>query len=487
MITNKTWGLRAAIAAALVAGAATGYGTAASGVVAQVQAAANDEVRVLAPHSMPASFADLAATVRPAVVFISTTSVRPTSGESMGPPGGAFTWPHLRERFAQRPVAGVGSGFIVDPSGVIVTNFHVIDGAQTINVTLEDGSEHEATLVGADEKTDLAVLRIDAGRDLSSVNFGDSDATRVGDWVVAIGNPFGLGGSVSAGIVSARGRDIHAGPYDDYLQFDASINRGNSGGPLFNTLGQVVGVNTAIFSPSGGNVGIGFAVPASTAQSVVEQLADNGKVDRGWAGIRIQPLTPGIAKSLGLDKPKGALVAGISPDSPAATGGLLRGDVIQTIQGRAVDDVRQAVRTIGSFRAGTEVVVRVWRDGKLKELTLSLAAAPDTPDAVAQERSPVESKGQLGVQLADLDAQARQAWKVPRSTTGALVVAVAPDSPASRGNLRPGDIIVTVDRAQVRDARAAAAAISGRKAKDQPVLLLLERGGMARYVALEMG
>jgi len=289
--------------------------------------------------------------------------------------------PHRRQRNERRRGArprpsGLGSGFIIESSGIIVTNNHVIDGAEEITIVLTDGSEFEAQLVGRDTKTDLAVLRIDAGRDLPTVPWGDSDAVEVGDWAVAIGNPFGLGSSVTAGIVSARGRDINSGPYDDFFQVDAPINRGNSGGPLFDQLGNVIGVNTAIFSPSGGNVGIGFAIPSNLARRIVADLVDDGRIERGWLGVTIQPVTGEIAESMGLEAAAGALIADLAPDGPAKRAGLRRGDVIIGFDAADIDTVKDLTRAVAATAPGTQSRVRIWRRGSYRDLTVRTGKYP---------------------------------------------------------------------------------------------------------------
>lgn len=479
-----------AFAAALTAVLVSGYGI--SALYASSEQGTGPETAsrsVPATSSIPASFAELAARVRPAVVFISTEGVQPVNATVPGNPLGGF--PELFERFGPQRVSGVGSGFIVSDDGLVVTNYHVIKDAHAVQVTLDDGTEHHAKIVGTDPKTDLALLRVEVGKPLPTVTFGNSDDTRVGDWVVAVGNPFGLGGSVSAGIVSARGRNIHSGPYDDYLQFDAPINQGNSGGPLFNTRGEVVGVNTAIFSPSGGNVGIGFAVPASTAQPVVAQLQSHGRVARGWLGVHIQRLNPEIATSLGLEEARGALVLSVTSGSPAQQAGVVRGDVITSVDGTLVADIRETVRTIGKQPIGQQVAITIWRDGAEQVLQVTLTEVPQR-NALA-ENTIGSSKGDgraraLGVGLAALSEGARQRFGISEHTKGALIVAVAPDSRAAASNLRPGDVIVMIDRAQIEHPRDVAAAVAQRsRDSDRPLLLLVERQGEQRFIAVAIG
>jgi len=344
------------------------------------------------PASVLPSFAPLVEITRPAVVTVKTLGragrahsggqgqIDPEMREFMerffGPD---FAVPNQRRRApggnGARP-SGIGSGFIIESKGVIVTNNHVIDGADAISVALSDGAELSATLIGADAKTDLAVLRVEAGRDLPTVPWGDSDDVKVGDWAIAIGNPFGFGGTVTAGIVSARGRDIRSGPYDDFLQVDASINRGNSGGPLFDQQGNVIGVNTAIFSPSGGNVGIGFAIPANQAREIVADLIEDGEVERGWLGVSIQQVTPAIAESLGLDHAKGALISELTGNGPAARDGLKRGDIILGFDGAEIDTLRDLTRAVADTAPGTRAEVRVLRKGSERTVTVRTGQFP---------------------------------------------------------------------------------------------------------------
>jgi serine protease Do len=329
------------------------------------------------------SFAPLVREVGPAVVTIRSVGTTNRQTQQIDPQMREFMerffgrrLPNGQEAPGQRRPLGVGSGFIVNPNGTIVTNNHVIEGADEITVVLADGDEHIATLIGTDPKTDLAVLRIDAGKRLTAVDWGNSDNVEVGDWAIAIGNPFGFGGTVTAGIVSARGRDIRSGPYDDFLQVDASINRGNSGGPLFSQKGKVIGVNTAIFSPSGGNVGIGFAIPANLAQSVVNDLIDDGSVDRGWLGVSIQPVTSEIADAIGLADIGGALIAEVVQDGPAEDGGLRRGDVILSFDDTPIETIRDLTRTVADTDPGTDARVRIFRRGEVRTITIRTGRFP---------------------------------------------------------------------------------------------------------------
>ena len=440
----------------------------------------------IAMAAMQGGFADLVGEVRPAVVNVQVErAIRPAGQSSPWRWRGA----ELPDRFRHfRPMPGfampgipraegVGSGFIVDPSGLVVTSHHVVRGADSVMVTLQDGRKLEAQVVGADPKTDLALLDIDAGQALPVVEFGNSDRTRVGDWVVAVGNPFGLGGTVTAGIVSARGRDIGAGPYDDYLQLDAPINRGSSGGPLFDRTGRVVGVNTAIFSPTGGHVGIGFAIPANVARPVVEALRTGGKVDRGWLGVQVQHIDETLVEALGLEDSKGALVASVTADSPAAGAGLRAGDVILSFDGEALDAMRDLPRLVAGVESGTEAEIEVWRDGHRKTLTATVGAqAQDAPAATAAGTGGDDVT--LGVMLSPNEASGK---------AGVTIAEVAPGSPAARNGLRPGDVIVQAGSEPVSLPGEVAGAVREAASGDKPVLLLVERHGHRRYIAIDLG
>lgn len=450
-----------------------------------------------APH-----FADLIERVRPAVVSIGTVRGLPAGmgtshleGRMRGSDGREVPMddPRTAELFRRffgaprlqgdAPPAArtAGSGFVVDPAGWIVTNDHVVADATTITVTLQDGREFPATLRGADAKTDLALLKIDAHGPLPAVTLSDSDRARVGDWVIAIGNPFGLGGSATAGIISARGRDIHSGPYDDYLQIDAPINQGNSGGPIFDESGRVVGVNTAIYSPNGGSVGIGFAIPANTVSEVVGQLRDHGIVARGWLGVEIQPVTDDLAQGLGLDEARGALVGSVVPDSPAARAGVRVGDVIVGFSDVTVGDVRDLTRAVASAADGERLQLKVWRDGHEERLDARIERQQTAdPAQVADTDASAASggAGALGLQLAPLDRAAG-------TGEGARVVGVRPGSPAAEDGIAEGDIIRQAGAAPVRGpADVAAALAAARAAGRNRVLLLLERDGSRGFVAV---
>ena len=435
--------------------------------------------------TMHSSFADLVSEVRPAVVSVKVTrAIRPAGQSRMKWRRPGMELPEFFRHFWSMPgfaipnlprTEGVGSGFIIDSSGIIVTSHHVVKGADSVTVTLQDGRRLEAEVVGADPKTDLALLEVDIADELPVVEFGNSDRTRIGDWVVAVGNPFGLGGTVTAGIVSGRGRDIGSGPYDDFLQVDAPINRGSSGGPLFDNTGRVVGVNTAIFSPSGGNIGIGFAVPANVAKPVIESLRTDGKVERGWLGVQIQHIDETMAEALGLEEAKGALVASVMADGPAAGAGLRAGDVITSFAGEKLDSMKDLPRIVARIDSGTEVEIEVWRDGGPKTLTATIGEQGQEMLAAAPTTDGDGTK--LGVMLAP---------RAEPGKAGVTIAEVAPGSPAARNGLRPGDVIVRAGSKTVNDPGDVAGAVRSAAARDKPVLLLVERGDHQRYVAIDL-
>jgi serine protease Do len=462
----------------------------------------------------PDSFADLAEKLLPAVVNISTTqtvkpeqhSERNTPELPQFPPGSPFEeffkdffnkqHPHSGEPEAETHKAtSLGSGFIIDPAGYVVTNNHVIADADEITVILHDNTNLKAELVGRDTKTDIAVLKVKADKPLSAVPWGDSDVSRVGDWVLAIGNPFGLGGTVTAGILSARQRDINSGPYDDFLQTDASINRGNSGGPMFNMDGQVIGINTAIYSPSGGSIGIGFAIPSSLAQEVVHELVTepDHTVHRGWLGVRIQAVTDEIAESLGLDKAKGALVASVSDNGPAQAAGIQAGDVILTFNGKPVEDMRHLPRLVAETAVDKVVPVTIWRKRKETSLQVKVGKLVET-ETVAAADAPKEQPTQsadtvkaLGMTLADVTPALKEKYSLGDDAKGVVVLDVAKDSPGAEKGLRPGDVIMEAAQEEVKTASQVAGKVSdARKSGRKSILLLVERAGDLRFVALRI-
>jgi serine protease Do len=449
------------------------------------------------PATVGVSFADVIESVSPAVVNIAVMKVdsaAPTAFEfsTPGMPRGQQQFPfEFFERFfdgnpgvpQQRRSEGQGSGFLIDASGYIVTNNHVAGGADEITVTLQDGRKFQATLVGSDPKTDLAVIKVDASG-LPYVAFGDSDKARVGDWVVAIGNPFGLGGTATAGIVSARGRDINSGPYDDYLQLDAPINFGNSGGPVFNVAGEVVGVNTAIFSPNGGNIGIGFAIPSNQAKEIVADLKENGSVERGWLGVQIQDLDDELARSLRLDGSDGALVADVVSDGPAARAGVQAGDVITGFNGREIDSARTLSRVVAAANPNESSKLTVWRDGRSRELTVELGEAENDAVAAVTPSGAAQGSAAVGLTLRALTDGDRAMLGLPSDIKGAVVAAVEPGSPAAEKGLRPGDVITRVNQEPVTNVADAVAALNAARERDETALLLVRRGDGQQFVAL---
>ncbi len=462
----------------------------------------------------PDSFADLAARLLPAVVNISSSQTvtaqngdRPGAGPEMPlfPPGSPFEqlfrdFMERNHRNRDNPQApprkmqSLGSGFIIDPKGIVVTNNHVIDGADEISVTLQDGTTLKATLIGRDTKTDLAVLKVVSEKPLPALNFGDSDASRVGDWVLAIGNPFGLGGTVTAGIVSARGRDIQQGPYDNFIQTDAPINRGNSGGPLFNMDGDVIGINTAIYSPSGGSIGIGFSIPSNLAKTVVEQLRDFGHPRRGWLGVKIQQVTPDIAESLGLKEPGGALVAGVDANGPAAKGNLHTGDIILKFADQDVKEMRNLPRIVAETEINKQVPVSVWRDGKQQSLEVTVGELPDdqqTQTASASADKPAPAKplelSGLGLQLAPITQDQRDKYQIAQDQKGVLITDVGQGTPAADRGLKPGDVIVEVQQEEVATPAEVQDRIEKvRKSGRASVLLLVQSSDGLRWVPLSI-
>jgi serine protease Do len=448
----------------------------------------------------PPSFSNLIEAVQPAVVSIASShSVNPQTMNRMPRfdfPEGSPLQKFFEDQFKGQIPKGapdtemqaMGSGFIVDPDGYIVTNNHVIEDAGEITVILHDGTRHTATLKGRDPKTDLALLKIETSEELPYVRFGDSDKAKVGDWVVAVGNPFGLGGSVSAGIISARGRDIQSGPYDDYLQIDAPINRGNSGGPLFDGSGKVVGVNTAIFSPSGGNVGIGFAIPAALAEPVIAELMSDGRIARGWLGVHIQSIDEALAESMDLEEEEGALVSSVEPGSPADRAGLHVGDVILSFADRQVEDARALPRMVGNTDKGDKVTVTVWRDGKRKSLQVILGSLPtEETVAMAEPEQIDDGTPKLGVTLSALSKEAKKHYNLSEDEVGVLIVDVVRDSPAGKSGLRRGDIIARIGQTKVTKPEEVASAVK-RAAEEEhkTVLLLIKRDGISRFVAVPL-
>ncbi len=472
----------------------------------------------------PDKIADVAEAVIDAVVNISTSQTvtaggpsRPGQGPGQGdgpqarpgpnlPPGSPFEEffeEFFKNRRGQgenkgapqgpRRVNSLGSGFVIDAEGLVVTNNHVIADADEISVVFNDGSKLKAELIGKDSKTDLALLRIKPDKPLKAVKFANSDKLRLGEWVIAIGNPFSLGGSVTAGIVSARNRDINSGPYDNYIQTDAAINRGNSGGPLFNLEGEVVGVNTAIISPTGGSIGIGFAVPANTAMAVLDQLREFKEVRRGWLGVRIQQVTDDIAESLGIKPVRGALVAGIDDKGPAKPAGIEPGDVIVKFDGKDIKEMRDLPKIVGDTPIGKDVPVVVIRKGKEEVKTVRLGRLEDTPqqasvktDAPAEEKSVVQKA--LGLNLAGMTDDLRKKYKIKDAVKGVVITAVEANSAAAEKRLNAGDVIVKVTDEEVTNPADVQKRIDQLKkdGKKTALLLVANAEGDVRFVALTL-
>jgi serine protease Do len=445
-------------------------------------------------RAAPDSFADLVDTLLPVVVNISTTQV-------VESPGGSQEFEEFFREFFERRgeppqrrrESSLGSGFIIDSSGYIVTNHHVIESADEITVLLHDGSSLEAEVIGSDEKTDLAILKVSNGGPLPAAQWGDSDETRIGDWVIAIGNPFGLGGTVTAGIVSARERDIKAGPYDDFIQTDAAINRGNSGGPMFNLDGEVIGINSVIISPYGGSAGIGFAIASNLARNVIEQLRDHGRVRRGWLGVRIQTVTDELAEGLRLDGTSGALVASVTEGGPAEAAGIEQGDVILRFDGQEVGEMRKLPRMVAETGIGKAVEVVVWRKGEEVMLQVELGELDEEQMAAATlgEEPPAErSTGlvePLGLNLAQLTPELRTQFELGEETDGVVITDVQADGTAAEKGLRPGDVIVEVDQEVVKTPADVADRVE--RAKDEGfrvVTLLVLRQGDFQWVAVRL-
>jgi serine protease Do len=445
-------------------------------------------------RAAPESFADLAERLLPTVVNIATTqTVETRRGEEFE----EFFKEFFERRGGEPPpqqrrrASSLGSGFIIDPSGYIVTNHHVIKDADEITVRLHDDALLEAELIGSDEKMDLALLKVESDTPLPAATWGRSEATRIGDWVVAIGNPFGLGGTVTAGIVSARQRDINAGPYDEFIQTDAAINRGNSGGPMFNLDGEVVGVNTAIFSPSGGSIGIGFAIPSDRAKKIVLQLREFGEVRRGWLGVRIQSVTEELAEGLRLDKPRGALVASVTEGGPAEKAGIAQGDVILEFNGREVSEMRKLPLMVAETPIGQEVQVVVWRKGEEQRVTVVLGELDEEQIALATPGpAPGDDTGKvpdLGLELGTITPELRERYGLAEKTDGVVITEVDSEGSAAEKGLKAGDVIVEVDQEEVSSPAQVAERV--KKAKDEGyrvVTLLVFRQGDFQWVAVRI-
>lgn len=451
----------------------------------------------------PASVADLAEDLIDAVVNISTAQT--VTGKRrvpmpQVPEGSPFQeffdeFFNKQEKGNNRPrrVQSLGSGFVVDATGLIITNNHVIEGADEITANFNDGSKLKAEIVGRDPKTDIAVLRVkpEPGKPLKAVKFGDSGVLRVGDWVMAIGNPFGLGGTTTLGIVSARNRDINSGPYDNFLQTDASINRGNSGGPLFNMRGEVIGINTAIISPSGGSIGIGFAIPSNTATSVIAQLQEFGETRRGWLGVRIQQVTDELAESLEMKSARGALVAGVTASGPADAAGIEPGDVVIEFDGKPVPTMRDLPRMVADTPVGKDVDVKLLRKGKEITVKVDLGRLEEGEKIASKEKNaPAVAKETtvLGLTLKDLSASLREQYGIAESVEGVVITEVEANSSAAEKRIQAGDVVVEVSQEKVGTPEAVDSLVKDLKqaGRKSALLLLANKEGELRFVAVRI-
>jgi serine protease Do len=441
--------------------------------------------------AVPPSFSEMVARKLPAVVGILSTVEAPEQNPRTMPnlPPGfeEYFGSPFGDRPPPGPMQGQGSGFIISADGLVVTNNHVVAGAGEVEVVLEDGRQLAAEVVGTDPATDIALLRVDVQGELPAVDWGNSDALEIGDWVVAIGNPFGLGGTVTAGIVSARSRNINAGPYDDFIQTDAAINRGNSGGPLFDASGDVVGVNTAIFSPSGGNVGIGFAVPSAVAERIVADLRDDGVVERGWLGVQIQPLDDGLAAALGLESTEGALVAGVEPGSPAADAGIEAGTVITAVNGMPVAEPRDLVFAVADLEVGSEARLSVRTEaGETEEVVVTIRTQPSVQEASAESAAAGEDGARLGLSVAPLSPELREQLGLPDDVEGLAIADVARGSPAAEAGLARSDVVVEAAGEPVSDVEDLRAAADTAEQSGRPLLLRIFRNGGYAYRSVSL-
>lgn len=459
-------------------------------------------------EATPTSFADMVEPRLAAVVNISTTqkvqarNLVPFDLDHLPDDPALSPFKDLLRQFGEqfgrehkgrsRKATSLGSGFVIDPKGYIVTNNHVIADAEDVTITFHDETTLPAKLIGRDTKTDLALLKVEASKELAYVSFGNSDDLRVGDWVVAVGNPFGLGGSVSSGIVSARGRNINVGPFDDFIQTDAAVNRGNSGGPLFNVKGEVVGINSAIFSPTGGNVGISFAVPSALAEPIIRQLREKGHAERAWLGVQIQEVTEDIAASIGLPATLGALVLDVDPSGPAHDSGIQPGDVITRFDGKQVRRMRNLPRMVADTKIGKTVTVQVWRNGSDRNYSVRLGALPeDDKLARNQEKEDTDAPSSisadtiLGAELSALSRELREEYRIDRSVRGLLIRGLKANSPLALVGARTGDVILQINQKSIERVSDLKAEIEkARSKKRKSVLLRIQRGGSAQFVTV---
>ena len=440
---------------------------------------------VRAQYGFP-SFADLAEKLIPTVVNISTIQQPdqiniPAEGSN----GGGEYYDPLEGRVA------LGSGFIISEDGYIITNYHVIENAEVVNVVLFDNTEVEADIIGGDEKTDIALIKIEPPFELDKVTFGDSDAIRVGDWVLAIGNPFGLGGSVTAGIVSAKSRDIAAGPYDNFIQTDAAINQGSSGGPMFNTKGEVIGINSALFSTSGNNMGIGFAIPINIVEWIVKQLEQSGEVKRGWIGIRVQPNSKNLARSLNLKDSQGIIVSGISENGPAAKAGLQAGDVIISLCQTEINSCKDFSRLIAEMPAGSEAQLVIWRNQEIEPITVKVENMPKSPKAAPREQVKPDSDGgkilkESGMILKEITPEIVKNMNLSPTTMGLLVEGVEFGSDADRQGIKRGDIILKMDLKDCVTLSAALGHIQDAQTEKRPLHLMIQNAEQDEINVLQL-
>ncbi|HBK09293.1 MAG TPA: endopeptidase [Acetobacteraceae bacterium] len=484
---------RAALAATLLAGTSLGGFALGHAAWADNATPVNPPGTQLQPHSLP-DFTNLVTQVKPAVVSV-TNKMQPTEAAlEEGQQGGQmqqlpfpFNQMIPNAPRQQSAVEARGSGFIIAADGIIVTNNHVVKGAKTLSVTLDDGTVLPAKVVGTDPRTDIAVLKVDAGHPLPFIQLGNSRDVKPGEWVVAMGNPFGLSSTVTAGIVSAVSRDIGAGPYDQFIQVDAPINQGNSGGPLFTQDGKVIGMNTAILSPTGGSVGIGFAIPSDMIRTVTAELQKDGRVVRGYVGVEAQQITAATGQAMHLKENSGALLAGVRPDSPAAEAGLQPGDVIQAVNGTKVANPKELAMNVASIPPGDQAHLTVLHEGQVKEITIKVGSLPNEQTASNGEPGHGEHSGRIGLALAPLSPEMRDQLEVPEGTKGALVQGVQPGSPADTAGLQPGDVIVGVGtRAVGSPAEAAKAMRSALNGSDRALALRVIRNGQPVFVGVSV-
>ena len=455
-------------------------------------------------------FSELAEELIPSVVSVSVVISRESANQPRAPqfpPGSPFE-DFFKDFFERRgiPPQGMpparpkrnetaqGSGFIINENGLIVTNNHVVAGANSISVMLHDGTSLQANLIGADAKTDLALLKVNTKLKLKSVNWGNSDKIKVGHWAMAIGNPFGLVNTVTVGIVSARARDINAGPFDDFIQTDASINRGNSGGPLFNLDGEVIGVNTAIYSPSGGSVGIGFAIPSALAKNIVGQLEKHGKTIRGWLGVRIQTVTDDLAKSLGLDRAYGALVASIIPGSPAEKAGIKAGDVILNFNGSEVTEMRKLPRLVAETAVNNNTTVVIWRNEKEKKINVTIAEMDEEEKIIAADNDnnrqdevfKEELIKEVGITVSQIDNNLRLKQNIPDNVNGLFITKVEQNTEAETKGIRAGDVIQEINQSPLKTINDMRKILRSTKSSKKGILLLINRQGNINFFALKV-